>query len=226
MATRPLLLPGASSARLRPLSEQLASLSRKVSSLSHGRLGVWEDAANYAIPEGFAGLVAVPRLDHFGAARIPLAAEAWHKATGWAIRTGIRGLESSRLFRAEDFETDAHTLSAFERLEELQGNPDEKRVEQNPMRVFLVRATREANPTLAEGEFLLDLASHIWILCSHTVWRDLSETLLFRCAGERFKPLGERAVLVGYRDSLRAVNFSSKGLVEGIALIGRIPELK
>lgn len=228
MVQGPLLLPGHPELKIRKISTQLKALAQIKKSLSseHAERLAWKFADQPHA--GYAGLFAIPRLDAFGNARMQEAAAGWHTATGWEVRTGIRGIREPRFFNPEEFELHVRTLSAFDRLEKQQGAHDQHRVEHNQVRIVLVRATTEVNPVLAKGEFLFDLASHMWILATNPDWRDHGNELLFRCLAEKFTPmntLGERAVLVGYRDSMRAVNFSSKEKDEGIVLIGRIPDL-
>ncbi len=175
------------------------------------------------VPEGYAGYVAVPRLDHGGVSRTPEAARSWRKATGWEIRAAIASLEESENFRPEYFKVVPKTLAAFEALEALQGVPDEDKVEQNPVRIFLVRATDDLDPQLEEGEFFLDLGTMMWVLATHSKWIE-QEPLLFRCLGERSLHgiLKDRTILVGYLNHHRAMNFSHE---PSITLIGRIPDI-
>jgi hypothetical protein len=223
MAKRPQFIPDRPDLRLHSLASQYTALKRSVKSLDTPEARELVESFREKAEDGYGGYVAVPRLDHFGSGRIPSACDAWHRSTGWRVRTGIRGIETTHLFRASDFGTDQRTYDAFDELERRQGSMDPQRNERNPVRVFAIRATEEADPTLAEGEFMLDLASHVWILATHPEWRDREEDIVFRCAAERFKPLGDRAILVGYRDSMRAVNFSDKEMTHGIALVARIP---
>lgn len=220
----PLLLPGHSDVRLRSPQGQMSVLKGKVVSLASEQALAHATHLKENLRAPYAGIVVVPRLDHFGALRIPAATDIWHKTSEWGMKTGIRGIEERGKFNPEDFLMEERTLSAFEELERLQGAPDKQKVEHNPLRVFPIRATTETDPVLEEREFLLDLASHMFILATHPDWRPTEKEVLFRCYGERFKPLGNRAILVGYRNLTRAVNFSSIAMTEGIALIGRIPD--
>lgn len=224
MVHRTAVLPGYSGAKIRSVSGQLSTLKHLVKSLNVEHATKHAERLKEHVPEEYLGLVALPRLDHFGALRIPIAADAWHAASGWDIKTGIRGLAVKRMFNPDDFHMEDRTIEAFEELGRAQSVLDAHKSEHNPLRIFLVRATEETEPKLAEGEFLLDLASHIWLLSTHPDWRTAGDELLFRCYGERFKPLGLRAILVGYRHLKRAVNFSSAARTEGIVLIGKVPD--
>jgi len=227
MVHGPHLIPFHSELKIRKLSSQLTALKRGLKSLGSEHAERLIKAFDGRMYDGYAGMVAVPRLDHSGFARIPDAAQGWHEATDWGIRTGIRGIEVKKFFNPEDFELDQRTLEAFEELERRQGAPDDHQVEHNAVRVFPIRTTSDPDPELRDGEFLLDLASHMWILATHPDWRThAGDALLFRCLAEKFKPmntLGERAILVGYRPPTRAVNFSSTKKNEGVVIIGCIP---
>ncbi len=226
MVSRPLILND-TRAGLRKLSAQVNSLHALEHSLNVERAkGLAARFEEGPIPDGYAGFVAVPRLDHFGTHRIPESAIAWGASSGWDLRAAYSALEKRKNFLSEHFRVRTQTLGAFEALEAQQGAPDEDRIEQNPIRIFPIRAAwvdEDEEPRLDEGEFFLDLASTMWVLAVHSKWVE-AEPLMLACFGERMLHgiLTGRTMFVGYRQHHRVMNFAPQ---LSIALIGRIPVL-
>ena len=195
---------------------ELHSISRALGA-EHSRSRLSE--SEILIPTGYAGMVAVPALGHFGSLRIPTALEAWAKKTGWHIRSRIPGVKRNEhlSFPANAFEAVQATRDAFSRLDHhavLAGGSSAF-----GMRLFPVRVSLEAEPTLEDGEFFLDLASLAWVLATHHEWRRLPGEFLLRCLGETYADHG--TLFIGYDDDMRKLTErSDERALRGPVLIG------
>lgn len=167
-----------------------------------GHIPVTPDTAR-----GYTGILAVPKMTNFGIFQIPTSNEAWEKKIPLPLRTSIRGLERGM---HNDFDTTQFTLhsatsEAILRMKQVQARPDPERsnFDNNRIRVFQVRVCTDPQPELRDGEFFLDLASHLWLLITHTNQALHKRTMLFRCRGETCRGSD---VIVGYWQGQRIID--------------------
>lgn len=156
---------------------------------------------------GYTGILAVPKMTNFGIFQVPASNEVWEKRIKYSLRTPIKGLARGMHndFDAAQLTLHPATSAAIERMKQVQARPDPERshFDANRIRVFQVRVCTDPNPELREGEFFLDLASHLWLLITHKNQGLHKRTTLFRCRGETH--CGSD-VIVGYRHGQRIVD--------------------
>lgn len=205
--------------RPRPIDEQLGSVL-KLSTVFHPEHALaWAQSNALAVPDGYAGFLAVPLFNSFGFLRIPVANEAWGKKTGWKLHSSIPGLKGEHnKHRSDDFVVSSRTLEAYKRLDRQQAVLNGE-FDVNRLRVFAIRFSEDLEPELAADEFHLDLGSLIWFLATHWKWKSLQGGLLLRCLGETHAK--HASILVGYQHLERVLSVHVSVKTEGFAVIGK-----
>lgn len=181
--------------------------------------------------DGYAGILAVPKITNFGMVQIPTSNEVWEKTTRATLSTDITGLGPGLLnaFPFSRFSFSKATRVAFERLKETQGRIEEKSgFDKNRLRVFPVRFCNDPLPSLYSGEFFLDLASHMWLLSTHHAHDELApiSNVVFRCRGEFYDDHGMPSeMVIGHRDGTRVIEYGEElSGADQLTIIGYAPE--
>lgn len=218
---------GTNHINLHSLSAQLHTLRTTVVALGSGHSDEWAEKKKDLCPQGYAGLVAVPRFDQFGCFRVPAAIEGWHRSSEWDLRARVRGMRNieghGERFSETEFSVADSTMKAFDLLHKEQGVLGEHGFERNPLRIFPVRASPEEVHTCAEDEFFPDLATLAWILAAHPEWKLEDNEVLLRCVGERHNSRPDLDLVIGYYNGVRIIDFYRPSFANVITVIGKMP---